>query len=682
MNLIIVESPTKSKTLKGFLSDDYKIVASKGHIRDLPSKKLGIDIDNDFEPDYIITSKKTVKKLKDEAEEAENIILGTDEDREGEAIAYHLKEALDLNKDQYKRIVFHEITKEAIQNALDNPREIDQQLVNAQKARRVLDRIVGYKLSPFLWKKVARGLSAGRVQSVAVKLIVKREEEIEAFDPEEYWTIEALFEQDFKAKLFKKDDEKLDKFALQSEKETKQLTNELKSAQYQVENVKKKEKKRYPYPPFTTSTLLRDAWAKFKFNSKYTMSLAQDLYESGHITYHRTDSTNLSQEALNQAKQVIEEEYGKKYHNRKQFQDSKEAQQAHEAIRPTHASNQPNQLDLKENQAKLYDLIRNRLLASQMSSAVFDSTTVIINAEDDFKNAEKYQFKATGKIMKFDGFTKVYPISTKQSKLPDLEEEQELNLDKLEPEQHFTQAPPRYTEAKLIKTLQKEGIGRPSTYAPIISTIQDRNYVRMEKKKFHPTEIGTVVNNLLVKHFPRIVDLSFTAQMEEDLDQIAEEKKEWRKVIGDFYEPFIKNLDKKYEEVSKKDIAEEETDKECPECGSPLIKKLGKYGRFYACSNFPKCKYTEPLPENKLNIECPECEEGELVEKRTKKGKVFYGCNQYPDCDFAVWDKPYTKEENGEEKPQFCPECGSLLVESKGKIKCSDEDCDYNRKMD
>jgi len=679
MNLIIVESPTKSKTLKGFLGEDYKIVASKGHIRDLPSSKLGIDVENNFKPNYVITSKKTVKNLKKEAEEADNIILGTDEDREGEAIAYHLKKALDLNKDQYKRIVFHEITKEAIQNALDNPREIDQELVDAQKARRVLDRIVGYKLSPFLWKKVARGLSAGRVQSVAVKIIVEREEEIEAFDPEEYWTIEAIFEEDFNAKLVKKDNEKLDKFALQSEKETQQLVKELKPADYQVKNIKKKEKKRYPYPPFTTSTILRDAWAKFNFNSKYTMSLAQDLYESGHITYHRTDSTNLSQEALNQAQHLIKDKYGNKYYNRKQYQTEDEAaQQAHEAIRPTHADKTPDQLELKENQAKLYELIRNRFLASQMSPAVFDSTTIIINAEDDFSDADTYQFKARGKIMKFDGFTKVYPIRTKQNKLPDLDEDQELNLSELEPDQHFTQAPPRYTEAKLIKTLQKEGIGRPSTYAPIISTIQDRNYVRMEKKKFHPTEIGTVVNNLLVNHFPRIVDLGFTAQMEEDLDKIAEGKKEWQKVIADFYDPFMDNLNKKYDEVSKKDIAEEETDKDCPECGSPLIKKLGKYGRFYACSNFPDCKHTEPLPENKLNIECPECSEGELVEKRTKKGKVFYGCNRYPDCEFAVWDEPHTKDD----EPQFCPECDSLLVEKNNRIKCSDEDCDYSEKIE
>ncbi|MEF8847328.1 MAG: type I DNA topoisomerase [Candidatus Paceibacterota bacterium] len=679
MNLIIVESPTKSKTLKGFLDEDYKIVASKGHIRDLPSSKLGIDIENNFEPNYVITSKKTVKKLKKEAKEADNIILGTDEDREGEAIAYHLAKALDLNKDQYKRIVFHEITQKAIENALDNPREIDQQLVNAQKARRVLDRIVGYKLSPFLWKKVARGLSAGRVQSVAVRLIVEREEEIEAFEPEEYWTIDAAFKQDFDAKLHKKDGEKLDKFFLESEKETQNLIEELKPADYQVKNIKKKEKKRYPYPPFTTSTLLRDAWAKFNFNSKYTMSLAQDLYESGHITYHRTDSTNLSQEALDQAQRLIRDKYGKKYHNRKQYTTEDEAaQQAHEAIRPTHTDKAPDQLDLKENQAKLYDLIRNRLLASQMSPAVFDSTTVIVNAEGDFSEADKYQFKARGKIMKFDGFTKVYPINTKLSKLPDLEEKQDLNLSELKPDQHFTQAPPRYTEAKLIKTLQKEGIGRPSTYATIISTIQDRNYVRMEKKKFHSTEIGTVVNNLLVKHFPRIVDLNFTAKMEEDLDEIAEGKKEWQKVIKEFYDPFLENLDKKYDEVSKEDIAEEETDKECPECGSPLIKKLGKFGRFYACSNFPECKYTEPLDKNKLNIECPECSKGELVQKRTKSGKVFYGCNQYPDCEFAVWDKPYTEE--GE--PQFCPECDSLLVETNSKIKCSNEDCDYTENKD
>jgi len=693
MNLVIVESPTKSRTLSKFLGKDYKIVASKGHVRDLPKSKLGIDEENDFEPHYILLPKarKTVKELKKEIKEADSVILGTDEDREGEAIAWHLTKALDL--EEFKRIVFHEITKGAIEKALESPRDIDMNLVDAQQARRVLDRLVGYKLSPFLWKKVARGLSAGRVQSVAVRLIVEREREIEDFDPQEYWSIEAELQpkknnESLKAKLNKQDNKKIPKLGIKSEEEADEIVKDLEEANYQITNVKKKEKKKKPFPPFTTSSLLRDAGIKLKFSSNFTMRLAQSLYESGHITYHRTDSLNVSSQALSQVKKFISSEYGKNYLKIRKYRSKGKAQEAHEAIRPTFVEKTPKKLKekLKKSEFKLYKLIWERFVSSQMKPAVFDSTRIDIKAspeEEKFPSGkETYDLRATGSILKFDGFSKVYPINFKQAELPEVKEEETLKLLELNPEQHFTKAPPRYSEATLIKALKKKDIGRPSTYAPIISTIKKRNYARVENKRFHPTEIGTVVNDLLVEHFPRIVDVNFTAEMEENLDKVADGKKEWIKIIEDFYGEFIKNLEKKYDEVSKKDIAEEKTDKKCPECGSPLLIKLGKFGKFYACSNFPKCKYTEPLEENKIDIECPKCKEGKIVEKRTKKGKVFYGCDRYPDCDFAVWNKPHITEENEKKKPHFCPKCDSLLVETKKYIKCSKKECDYKKKKE
>jgi len=662
MPFLIVESPTKGKTLEKFLGKDYKISASYGHVRDLPKSKLGVDIEKNFEPQYVIPTKakKIVNQLKRDAAEADKIILATDEDREGEAIAYHLKEILKLKN--YERIVFHEITESAIKQALKNPREIDMGLVNAQTARRVLDRIVGYKLSPFLWKKVARGLSAGRVQSVAVRLIVEREREIEKFINQEYWSITALLlkDKEFEALLVEKNGKKIPKLGIENKKQVEAITKDLEDTEYRVKSIHKKETKKHPLPPFTTSTLQQTAGRWLGFTSKRTMMLAQSLYERGLITYHRTDSLNLSAQAISLSKNYINKKYGKNYYFFRKFKTkSKGAQEAHEAIRPTQLQTEKKFKNASEE--KLYQLIFNRFLASQMATALFDATNIKIKAKD-------YIFQANGQILKFDGFLKIYPMKFKEAELPRLEENEKIELKELIPEQHFTQPPARYNEPNLIKILEEHGIGRPSTYAPVISTIQWRNYVQKnEQKRFTPTEIGIVVNDILVEHFPNIVDIKFTAKMEATLDDIAENKEKWQEVIGNFYEPFEQNLKQKEKELSKQEIAEEETDRICPKCSSPLIIKLGRFGKFYACTGFPKCRFTESLKDNKLNIQCPKCKTGEITEKRTKKGKIFYGCDTYPKCDFAVWDKP-----TGE----LCSKCKWLLIKTKrGQTKCSNPDC-------
>ncbi|MCH7604757.1 type I DNA topoisomerase [Patescibacteria group bacterium] len=673
MKLIIVESPTKAKTISQFLGKDFKVESSFGHIRDLPASKLGIDTENDFKPTYIIPTKarKTMNALKKSAKDADSVILATDGDREGEAIAWHVAQVLELKNPQ--RIVFHEITKSAIQEALKNPREIDMNRVDAQQARRILDRLVGYKLSPFLWKKVARRLSAGRVQSVAVRLVVEREDEIRKFNPQEYWSIETLLAkqddtQEFTALLTKKDDKPIDKLDIKSKKEADAIEKDLKGAAYQVTVIERKEVKRNPSPPFITSTLQQTAWQRFHFPARMTMQVAQRLYETGHITYHRTDSVSLSQLSLVGAKKYIAREYGNQYWPgfQRQFKTkSKRAQEAHEAIRPTHPDRTPDKVKLDKNQQRLYDIIWRRFMASQMSQAVFDATTIDVAAKN-------YTFRATGQILKFDGFLKVYPVNFQEEELPNLQKEDELDCKDLILTQHFTQPPARYNEASLIKALESHEIGRPSTYAPILSTIQERNYIEQdEQRRFKPTEIGEVVNNLLVEHFPEIVDINFTAEMEDDLDKIAEDKKEWVPMIKDFYDPFEKNLEKKYKEVSKQEIAQETTDKKCPECGEPLIIRLGKYGKFYACSTFPKCKHTESLEKNTLNIPCPKCQTGRLAPKRTKRKKIFYGCDRYPECDYALWDKP-----TGDK----CETCDSLLVQKGKNIKCSNSDCKTNKK--
>jgi len=713
MQLIIVESPTKSITLKRFLGKEYQVLATMGHIRDLPKGEFGVETENDFKPKYIIPkkSKKIIQLLKEVAKKADLAIIATDEDREGEAIAWHLTQILNLNSQKpYQRIVFHEITKSAIDKALKNPRKIDINLVDAQQARRILDRIVGYKLSPFLWKKVARGLSAGRVQSVAVRLVVEREREIKNFVPQEYWQIVAKFKKimevglpliSFEAVLVKKDGKILDKLAIKNKEEADKIVEDLKGAEvdetsshlhaalpseacvYKVINVEKKEVKRNPLPPFTTSTLQQESWKRFHFPAKLTMQIAQQLYETGKITYHRTDSLNLSGQSLFSAKKFITEHYGKEYWAGflRKYKAKGLVQEAHEAIRPTYPNRMPDQLKLGEEDksssssfaaARIYDLIWRRFIACQMAQASFDSTTVDVLATNYKLQTTNYTFRATGQILKFDGFLKVYPIKYEETELPPLKKEEILELIKLISSQHFTQPKPRYTEATLIKALEENGIGRPSTYAPILSTIQERNYIEKNaERRFQPTEIGVVVNDLLVTHFPKNVDIKFTAEMEEDLDKIAEGRRKWVEVLEEFYQPFEENLKQKYQEVSKKEITEKPTEKICPKCGAPLLIRLGKFGKFYACSKFPKCKYTESLEEKTLGIKCPKCKEGEIVEKRTRRNKIFYGCNQFPKCDFALWDKP-----TGEK----CPKCKSLLVTTKrGQIKCSNKECDYKR---
>ena len=711
MKLIVVESPTKSRTIKRFLDKDYQIIATSGHIRDLPRKKFGVDIKKDFRPTYVTISRKkeAIKKLKDLQKKAKKTILATDLDREGEAIAWHVVKILDLKEKNYQRIVFHEITKQAIKKALENPKKIDIDLVNAQQARRILDRIVGYKLSPFLWRKVAKGLSAGRVQSVVLRLIVERERDIKNFVPQEYWTIVARLQKlraknqglkanEFEATLIKRDGKTIPKLGIKSKKEAHNIFKDLKGAEYKVENLEKKEAKRNPLPPFTTSTLQQESWRRFHWPARMTMGIAQNLYERGLISYHRTDSLNLSQQSLKAAKRYIIKNLGKEYFPgtfRKFKTKSKGAQEAHEAIRPTSVEKTPKALEsaLEKIQYKLYDLIWRRFIACQMSQAVFNSTTVDIEAKprtrispepeqssalDQSRTETKflvrgsargknYIFRATGQTLKFDGFLKVYPTKYKEAELPELKKEEILKLISLIPSQHFTQPPSRYSEASLIKTLEKYGIGRPSTYAPTISIIQERNYTQKdEKRKFYPTEVGISVNDILVAHFPKIVDIRFTAKMEDDLDKIADGKKEWVLVLNEFYSPFAENLKKKYKEVSK---IVEKTEKICPKCKAPLVIRISKFGKFYGCSKWPECKFSQPLEKTSLGIKCPKCKKGEIVEKRTKKGKIFYGCNQWPECDFALWNKPTGKK---------CPTCKSLLVKSKkGEIKCSNENCNY-----
>jgi len=705
MKLIIVESPTKAKTISKFLSSKYRVLSSYGHIRDLPKSEIGIDIEQNFKPKYVIPTrvKKTVNSLKKEVEKAESVILAVDEDREGEAIAWHLIQALQLGKFQipnnklqtnsksqitnskpYARIVFHEITKQAIEGAIDSPRDIDINLVDAQQARRVLDRLVGYNLSPFLWKKIARGLSAGRVQSIAVKLICEREKEIEKFVAQEYWTVVATLRKqtqnakrktqnnssklktEFESFLIKKDGKIIPKMDIKNKKEAEEIVRDLEKAEYKVINIKKKEIKRNPLPPFTTPTLQQEAWKKFRWTAKNTMRVAQQLYEKGLTTYHRTDSLSLSGQSLEPAKKFIIKNYDKDYYQfRKYKTKTKTAQEAHEAIRPTYPDKTPNEVEssnkLDDNQARLYNLIWCRFIACQMAEAIFNTISVDIQAKN-------YTFRMTGQTLKFDGFLRVYPIKYEETELPPLKINEILEFLKLNPFQHFTQPPARYTEASLIKVLEENGIGRPSTYAPTLSAIQERNYIKKNnQKRFQPTKIGLTVNSTLTAHFPKIVDINFTAKMEENLDKIAKGSEEWAPIIRDFYDPFKKNLDKKYQEVPDREVIKKPTDKICPKCKSPLFLRSGKFGEFYACSKFPECKHTESLKKNNLGIKCSKCQKGEVVEKRTKKKKIFYGCSAWPSCDFALWDKPINEK---------CPKCKSLLVETKkGGKKCSNKEC-------
>lgn len=748
MKLVIVESPTKAKTISKFLGKNYTVKSSYGHVRDLPTKEMGIDIENNFTPHYIIPGKAAdrVTELKRLAQKSDGIILATDEDREGEAISWHLAQALELNdsKNQklkaksYSRIAFHEITKSAIKKALENPREIDLNLVDAQQARRILDRLVGYELSPFLWKKIRRGLSAGRVQSVALRFIVEREREVEKFKLEKYWTIGATLNpkagENFNADLIEKNGAKIEKsetlklFAgdykskktvINSQKLADEIVEELEKSSFKVLGIEKKETQRSPLPPFTTSTLQQSAINNLGFSSKMTMSMAQKLYEKGFITYMRTDSVNLSLESILATKKIIGNLYGEKYilPSPRFFKTkSKGAQEAHEAIRPSYPDQTPENLEVKlePREHKLYALIWKRMLGSQMPAAIFDSIKVDISAVGE-KN--KYLFRANGSTIRFDGYLKVYGKPASENILPPLETGEPLDLIKTDVQQKSTTPPPRYNEAGLVKILEENGIGRPSTYAPTISTIIERNYVdKNEEKKLFPLEIGIVVNDLLVAHFSKIVDTKFTANMEEDFDKIAEGKMEWIPMIREFYTPFHKHLKKKSKEIKKEDF-QEKLEKKCPECGGDLIVKFGRFGKFIACGNYPNCRYTEktveekkldqeneghicevcgvPMAvkrgkfgaflgcsnypecknikriENKTGIMCPKCLKGDIVERKTKKGRIFYGCNQYPNCDFSLWNKP-----TGEK----CPKCDSLLVfAAKGKARCSSKECKYEK---
>ena len=728
-NLVIVESPTKAKTISKFLSKDFKVESSFGHVRDLPEKKLGVDVDNNFEPTYTITTKgkKRVEELKKIAAKVDNIYYATDEDREGEAISWHLAQIFKAPISETKRITFHEITEEAIKDALKNPRTIDLHLVDAQQARRILDRLVGYKLSPFLWKKIAKGLSAGRVQSVAVRLVVEREREIEAFKSDEYWEITGDFlskksSDHISAKLHKVAGKNLDKLAVKSQAEADAILSELKETKYQVAEVFNKQTSRNPLPPFTTSSLQQEANRRLGYSAKQTMMIAQQLYEgveisgepTGLITYMRTDSMNLSEKFISEATEYLKKNLGDNYSRSQRFKTkSKGAQEAHEAIRPTSAFLQPQDIEshLDRKQFKLYQLIWQRALASQMAPAIMDSTIIDINDAQ-----EKYTFRANGQVIKFDGFIKIYPLSLKDELLPELEKNDPIECLSITPAQKFTQPPARYSDATLVKAMEEKGIGRPSTYAPTIATIIDRGYIdRTEDKRLQPKEIALLVNDMLVKHFPDIVDYDFTADMEKSLDEIAEGHKQWQPVIKAFYQPFKENLVLKEHELDKKELTETQTDEKCEKCGSPMVIKIGRYGKFLACSNYPECKNTKKLgsdgqekaepvlldekcpdcgspltirksrygsfkgcsnyPACKYikkenisgpNIDCPKCKEGKVVAKRSRKG-IFYGCSRYPDCNFAFWGKPT------EEK---CTECGWPLVETKNGNKCSNKECD------
>ncbi|MBO5141854.1 MAG: type I DNA topoisomerase [Clostridia bacterium] len=642
--LVIVESPAKASTIKKILGNKYNVIASMGHVRDLPKSQLGIDVDNNYEPKYINIRGKAelIKKLKKEASASKKVYLATDPDREGEAIAWHLAYILGIDNDETCRITFNEITKHGILSAIEKPRKLDMDLINAQQARRELDRIVGYKISPLLWKKVKKGLSAGRVQSVTVRLIVDREEEIEKFIPEEYWSLEASLKKPkdkkaFNARLVNYKNKKIE---IHSEEEMNKILSDLEGSKYIVKEIKYGEKKRNPAPPFTTSTMQQEASRKLGFAIKKTMSVAQTLYESGLITYMRTDSTRISDEARSASKEQIIKQFGKEYYENRYYKTKKDAQDAHEAIRPTYIDKTPAEIKDKysSEQYKLYKLIYERLLASQMSAAIYDTMAVDIDAG-------KYTFRSNGSKIRFAGFMALYVegndenLEEKDVILPELEEGKELDLRELLPEQHFTEPPARYTEASLVKALEERGIGRPSTYAPTITTIIDRRYVEREKKLLHPTELGKIVDSLLKDNFQDIVDVEFTAQMEEKLDWIAEGDIEWKKVIGDFYVPFRENLEEVEERIGKVELKDEVSDIPCEKCGRMMVYKIGRYGKFLACPGFPECRNIKPIVQ-KLNIPCPKCG-AEIHIRKSKRGKKYYICEHNPDtCDFIAWNGP------------------------------------------
>lgn len=723
MNLVIVESPAKAKTIQKYLGSGFIVKSSYGHVRDLPKTKIGVDVEENFEPSYIVPPKarEHIKELKKAAAKADIIFFATDEDREGEAIAWHLYEVLAPDPTKAKRITFAEITKTAIQNAIEHPRELDQHLVDAQQARRVLDRLVGYELSPLLWRKVRRGLSAGRVQSVAVRLIVEREQEITAFKKEEYWSIDVLLAKDgreFTASIKAKDGKAIPTLGIKTKGEVDKILAELQGATYIAQTVTSKERLRTPPPPFTTSTLQQAAFNQLGFSSKKTMMIAQGLYENGHISYMRTDSINLAQEATARAREVIENMFGKEYalvSPRVYSKKSKGAQEAHEAIRPTDPSVTPDNLTLSldPSAAKLYRLIWQRMIACQMAPARLNQTSVDIAAKN-------YMFRATGMSVIFDGFVRALGAKAAftETLLPKIAQDDALTFNQIKHEQHFTQPPARYSEATLVKVLEEAGIGRPSTYAPTIDTIQKRGYVEKNvEKRLAPTEIGTLVNGVLTEHFPKIVDIEFTATMESSLDDVASGFKQWQPVIKEFYDPFHALISSKDKELKKSDLTQEATNETCPKCKSAVVIKLGRFGKFKACSNYPECKFTEAIGDDKkmeeeysgktcpdcgkplvvkrgrfgaflgcsgypdckhitpivkdTGVACSACEKGKIIEKKSRYGKTFYACDQYPACKNAYWSKP-----TGEK----CPNCGTMMVYgAKNTVRCSAKDCGYKR---
>ena len=682
-NLVIVESPAKAKTIEKYLGRNYRVVASVGHIRDLKKSSMSIDFDNNYEPQYINIRGKgpLINDLKKEAKKAKNVFLASDPDREGEAISWHLAHILDLDPKAKNRVVFNEITKDTVKNAFVDPREIDMNLVDAQQARRVLDRIVGYSISPILWKKVKKGLSAGRVQSVALKLIIDRENEIKAFKPEEYWTIDGTFKKGtrkFNASFYGLDGKK---HKLQTNDDVKEVLARIKGDDFNVDKVEKKERRRNAPLPYTTSSLQQDAANKINFRTRKTMMVAQQLYEGislgksgtqGLITYMRTDSTRISPVAQNDAANFITERFGEKYSKHgSRVKNSASAQDAHEAIRPSNVQQTPESIAkyLDKDQLKLYTLIWNRFVASQMTAAVFDTMKVTLSQNGVI-------FTANGSQVKFDGYLAVYNDSDKNKMLPDMKEGDTVKKVTTQPEQHFTQPPARYSEATLIKTLEENGVGRPSTYAPTLETIQKRYYVTLSAKRFEPTELGEIVNSLIVEFFPDIVDVAFTAEMETKLDEVELGKEQWQKVIDRFYKPFEKELEKAESEMEKIQIKDEPAGFDCDVCGSPMVIKLGRYGKFYACSNFPECHNTKAITKE-IGVTCPLCHKGQVIERKTKRNRIFYGCDRYPECEFTSWDKPVGRD---------CPKSGDFLVEKKvrggGKqVICSNEKCDYKEEV-
>ncbi len=688
-SLVIVESPAKAKTIGKYLGNKYIVKASLGHIRDLPKSQIGVEVENNFAPKYITIRGKgsVLKELKDASKKVKHVYLAADPDREGEAIAWHLAHYLELKENEPCRVVFNEITKQAVKDAFKHPRKINMDLVNAQQARRILDRLVGYKISPLLWKKVKKGLSAGRVQSVAVKLIIDRENEIKAFVPEEYWTITAQLmtgSSVFEAKFYGMNGEKTE---LHNEQEVQEVLDSIAKAQFVVSDVKERERLRNPAPPFTTSSLQQEAARKLNFRAARTMSVAQQLYEGvdlgkdgtvGLITYMRTDSTRISPVAQEEARQYIAEKFGASYvpeSPRNYAKKAANAQDAHEAIRPTSTLRDPEQVKpyLSRDQFRLYKLIWERFVASQMASAVLDTMTVDITAGQAV-------FRAVGSKVKFPGFMKVYVEgnddgTTEEDKLlPPLNKGDRLKKKKIDPKQHFTQPPPRYSEARLVKTLEELGIGRPSTYAPTLETIQKRGYVAIEDKKFVPTELGELVIQLMEEFFPEILDVEFTAHMEEGLDHIEEGKENWVKLLDDFYSSFEKRLEVAEEEMQEIEIQDEVSEEICEKCGRPLVYKMGRFGKFLACSGFPECRNTKPIVKN-IGVDCPKCKEGKIVERRSKKGRIFFGCERYPSCDFVSWDKPVDTP---------CPKCEGTLVEKNSRsgtvIQCVQ--CGYKEKAE